>query len=331
LEHIIVEHKLDKQTLDALNKYFNLETTMIFDIETTGLSPKSSNVILIGFIVFEDDTAFIHQLFAEHTDEEVEILKNFVVYCRKVDTLINFNGSSFDIPYLNKRFCDYGNSYQIHPKLSFDLDRICRSSRLDVINYKLKTLEIYLGIPREDMISGRESISLYFDYMRNHNEESREIVLKHNYEDILHLIPFIKILDHIEMNLIERHFSKSLVIDNYTFILDTIKVSHDFVSINMSISNTSLYTGKVITYYDPYVCILNEGTIHIKLPIFDIKTPDDSIYTFVDAENVGWIHDFNQISLEEKKKYIISENQLFNYFNVLNIIKYVVKEIASPQ
>ncbi len=95
---------------------------------------------------------------------------------------------------------------------------------MPVENYKLKTLETFLNIPREDTISGKESIHLYFKYMNSGDMDAKAKVLGHNYEDILHLIPFLKILEHFESSTINLYLPHRINISGHTFYLDTSRI-----------------------------------------------------------------------------------------------------------
>ena len=89
---------------DEIIKYLpDLNDTMWFDIETTGLSASVSTIYLIGLIVFNEGNPFLIQLFADDLDSEVLILKKFLEIAATKKTLIHFNGSTFDIPFIEKR------------------------------------------------------------------------------------------------------------------------------------------------------------------------------------------------------------------------------------
>ena len=49
----------------------------VFDIETTGLSPRFCKVILIGIVYNEDNQTIIKQFFALNEDEEKELSASF--------------------------------------------------------------------------------------------------------------------------------------------------------------------------------------------------------------------------------------------------------------
>ena len=77
------------------------ERTLFFDIETTGLSHKTSHIYLIGAAVFEKTSFKLYQFLAEHetSEEETALLQSFYKLCSDRDCLIHFNGTTFDIPY----------------------------------------------------------------------------------------------------------------------------------------------------------------------------------------------------------------------------------------
>ena len=56
--------------------------------------------------------------------------------------------------------------------------------KLSLPDFKLKTIEKYLGIYREDTISGKESVQLYNEYVSSNCNKLKDKILLHNYEDI---------------------------------------------------------------------------------------------------------------------------------------------------
>lgn len=185
-----------KQRIDRPElKYFsNLECTAFFDIETTGLSAKSQ-CYLIGFLFEEYGELFIEQFFSENPNEEIEILKAFSERIERIETLVSFNGDMFDIPFLKKRAREKNLPFEI-PCKSLDILKLIRphKSELGVENLKLKTLEKYAGVIREDKYGGGELIPIYFRYVRERSEELRDILLLHNFEDIKNMLCLDKIL-----------------------------------------------------------------------------------------------------------------------------------------
>ena len=100
---------------------------LFFDIETTGLSPKTSRVFLIGLISFQPDIKEwqLIQFLLEHNceEEESQLLKTFSAFVENKSQLIHFNGNSFDIPYLISRYEKHQLSNPFSKKDSLDLYR----------------------------------------------------------------------------------------------------------------------------------------------------------------------------------------------------------------
>ena len=168
-----------------LSSYFNDYNYGFLDIETTGLSSSKNKIILVGLF---SKTGF-YQFFAEERKEEVDILNELVSILKDIDILITFNGTSFDIPFLNQRFEFHNIDYKIPSASSFDLYLIFKkySTHFNLPNYKLKTIEKLAGIQREDLISGKESVELFNKYERSRAPDIKDIILLHNKEDILNM------------------------------------------------------------------------------------------------------------------------------------------------
>ena len=80
------------------------ENICFFDIETTGLSPKVSSLYLIGAAVWNTDHFDLVQWFADDYTSEKDILLSFSDFVSTCTTGVHYNGSSFDIPYLEKKY-----------------------------------------------------------------------------------------------------------------------------------------------------------------------------------------------------------------------------------
>lgn len=66
--------------------------------------------------------------------------------------------------------------------------------------YNLKTVEKFLGVHREDQIDGGISVELYCKYLETRNEEIKDIIMLHNYEDVLNLPKIFKLVYEVENN-----------------------------------------------------------------------------------------------------------------------------------
>ena len=85
-----------------IKEYFT-PATIFFDIETTGFSAARSQVYMIGYACRTADKICATQLFAENLSEEPELLSAFLDALSSCDTLISFNGTGFDVPFLKSR------------------------------------------------------------------------------------------------------------------------------------------------------------------------------------------------------------------------------------
>lgn len=196
----------------------------VFDIETTGLSPKYSKVILIGVLYIKNNQTIVQQFFADNSKEEKEILFYFKEVFKNFEYHITFNGMRFDIPYLNERFKSNDINYTIDKTKDIDILNVVRpyQKKLSLIDCKLKTVEKYLRIERKDTISGKDSVELYKNYEITQNEELKKKILLHNYEDIYYLGKIFKIkevieekLDFIEIEIYNNIYK--VIINNYKF------------------------------------------------------------------------------------------------------------------
>lgn len=177
------------------------EQILFFDIETTGFSPKTSALYLIGVLYYQNDQWHTLQWFADDSKSEKELLISFFAFLKNYSCIIHFNGSGFDIPYLEKKCIQHeltGSDYTFSHVESMDLyKRItpCKK-RLLLENCKQKTVEHFLHIYRKDPYTGGELIRFYQHY-RKQNEpntkeahQTEEILLLHNYEDLAGMLQF---------------------------------------------------------------------------------------------------------------------------------------------
>lgn len=147
------------------------------DIETTGLSPYSSDLTVIGICLeHEDGSTEIIQLVGEDiSSRRIESITE------NIRTVYTYNGSRFDLKY-------------IHTKLGVDIASMCRHEDLMYKCWKqnlyggLKSVERQLGIPRKlTGIGGEDAVRLWYDHLGGDRDALR-ILLEYNREDILNLI-----------------------------------------------------------------------------------------------------------------------------------------------
>ncbi|MCR5105236.1 MAG: ribonuclease H-like domain-containing protein [Eubacterium sp.] len=200
IEEIVIPQKV--QEYDMVNSFFKDKKVAMFDIETTGLSPMTSFTYIIGINVFENGKWKIIQLFNDDGKSEPEMISTFQKYLEDIDILIEFNGDTFDIPYIKKRMSAVNQKFHISLTDNFntvetcDLLKIVRKYKysLGLPNVKQKTVEKYLGIDRVDMYNGGQLIDVYLGYLAMRDEKSRSLVLQHNRDDMEGMIFLSSIL-----------------------------------------------------------------------------------------------------------------------------------------
>lgn len=228
-----------KNKVDIKNNsiYFSDKDNICFlDIETTGLSRKYNFIYLVGFLYFDIklNSYYVIQFFIDSKDKEKELLTRTINFLKNFEYIINYNGTNFDIPFINERCKQNNLNIQVDIDKSFDIYSILRKNKnlLNLDNLKLETVEEYLGIYREDQYSGLECIYFYKEYQETLNKELKDKILLHNFEDLIYLNQILKIIDIIyAKNSIKINTNdKSLML-----IINEISFTNDFCHIDGSI------------------------------------------------------------------------------------------------
>ena len=249
-----------------LNENLNIDNnTFIFDIETTGLNSKYCKVILIGILYNCHNQTIIKQFFAENEDDEKELLTTFVDNIKNFKNHITYNGLGFDINFLNYRLKKHNIDYILNKEDDFDILKFIRPFKNDLglIDCSLSTVENYFGIYREDIITGKESIKLYKEFEENKNEDLKNIILLHNYEDIYNLGKLINIKDRIKdkLDLIKINSKdKNLELYPSSYKINSKKLTMDFFVFSGDYHNISIYK-------DSYSISSNDDHIFLEINI----------------------------------------------------------------
>lgn len=178
-----------------------LEQILYIDIETTGLSPRSSNLYLIGCVYYQENEWHTIQWLAEKYEEEMSLLTAFFEFAASYTHLVHFNGNKFDLPYLLSKCEQFSLENNFDCFTGIDLYKRIKPYKilLGLADLKQKSIEQYLGIYREDEYNGRELISIYHDYVCSGNEDAERLVLLHNFEDLKGMLPLTSILAYTDI------------------------------------------------------------------------------------------------------------------------------------
>ena len=283
----------------------------VFDIETTGLNSTYCKVILIGVMFNQNNKTIIKQFFANTEDDEKELLLSFVDSIKNYKNHITFNGLTFDIPFLNNRLKKHNINFSICKNNDIDILKLIKpfKEKLSLSDCKLKTIEKYLGIYREDTIYGKESVDLYKDYTLNQDINLKEKILLHNYEDIYYLGVIFKIKDILKNKL------------NIVYV-NTNNTALELVPLNFKISKNLLcvkYTAfegelfNINIYNDSYSITSDEKHIILNLLLNKGKDSNDNVILFYKLSKIIPLK-FNESFLED---------------NIYSLCNYIIKKELS--
>lgn len=307
------------------DKLFDDES-IFFDIETTGFSPSSSSIYLIGCARKKGNHICIDQFFAENPSEEKLILNAFIEILKQYKTIISFNGVGFDVPFLKAK-CEEHNISETFASYNYiDIFKLISKYKFlfRLENYKQKTIEKFLGLKRNDLYSGGDLINVYYDYVKNPSDDALESLCLHNYEDVLGMTELLPILSYIEV--FNGQYSVSeMAINNYkslsgedrkevyiTLRNDYVvpkKVSCQFdefyISINKDITTirVSIYEGELYYFYPNY-------KEYYYLPKEDIAI-HKSVATFVDKEYREKCHAYNCYN-RKTSEFVVQKENIMN-------------------
>ncbi|MFH1096642.1 MAG: ribonuclease H-like domain-containing protein [Candidatus Desantisbacteria bacterium] len=145
-------------------------------METTGLSPRSGELTVIGICLEDDHHYEMVQLLKDDISEAIilKIIKN-------VEILYTYNGTRFDLPFIKSRLGIDLTNYCSHIDLMYE----CWRRRL---YGGLKRVEKQLEIKRKLAgIDGRMAVKLWYDYEHYGNQQALVALLEYNKEDVLNL------------------------------------------------------------------------------------------------------------------------------------------------
>ena len=248
--------------------YFGGKSFAVFDIETTGLSPANSKVVLTGVLtVDQNGCGLVQQFFADQNDDEEAVIRATIDALKSVDYVITYNGRHFDMPFMKKRAEKYG---LVFPDL-YNLDLYLLISGYapfkEVLpGLKQKNIESYMGIAisREDEISGKESVELYNRYMETKRFDLEEKILLHNHDDIIQLYKILPIIERLDLHkaLFKRGFPAG------RFLVEQISIKNKELQVKARQYSDAIDYISFPTEVAPYMLMMNrsDGSVDLSIP-----------------------------------------------------------------
>ncbi|MFO7996834.1 MAG: ribonuclease H-like domain-containing protein [Dehalococcoidia bacterium] len=147
------------------------------DIETTGLCPFYDEITVIGICLANNSGNTLVQLVGGDVTRA-----NLLRSLRCVDTIYTYNGSRFDLPFINSRLVVSLREHFRHRDLMHDCWR-------NNLYGGFKAVERQLGIPRRlHYVGGTEAIALWWRYKINNDRKALNLLLQYNKEDVVNLM-----------------------------------------------------------------------------------------------------------------------------------------------
>jgi uncharacterized protein YprB with RNaseH-like and TPR domain len=167
---------------------------LFLDIETAGLS-ANTYLFLVGMMYANAGGFHVEQVFARDYTEEVGVLRHVRETMTRFDTIVTYNGASFDLPFIRTRMSVH-RLPELPPVGSVDLLQTSRRVFREVLpNCRLVTVERHLrGAGRVGDIPSRFIPRAYHEFVRTKDARIMRNVAYHNRMD---LFTMAVILNHL--------------------------------------------------------------------------------------------------------------------------------------
>ena len=146
------------------------------DIETTGLSRYTADLTVIGIALEKGGKIKVIQLIEDDLCD-YKLLKAL----KGVDEIYTYNGSRFDLPFIEAKLAVALKNCFKHTDLMYDCWR-------NNLKGGLKVVEKKLGIDRRLRdVDGYVAVQLWWQYVNNNDKYALQTLLKYNREDVVNL------------------------------------------------------------------------------------------------------------------------------------------------
>jgi uncharacterized protein YprB with RNaseH-like and TPR domain len=185
--------------IDAAENPFAPEKLLFFDAETSGLSGGTGTfAFLLGLGYFSAQEFHVQQLFIRNPADEPGLLAILEEIVSQFDTLVTFNGKSFDVPLMRTRcvlnqFPDY-----FADKKHMDLLRAARrlwNKRLASKALSALENEILHFHRTQEEVPGWMVPEIYFDFLHTQDARPLQGVFYHNEMDIVSMAALFKLVN----------------------------------------------------------------------------------------------------------------------------------------
>ncbi len=143
-----------------------------------------------GVAYFEDGVFRLDQCFMRDFDEEEPMLEHLDTLFKRFETVVSYNGKSFDLPLLRTRFIQNRLPFRLEGAAHLDLVHVARRFyKRRLKNCSLGNIEReVLHLERHGDVPGHLIPRIWFDYIDSGNARALKGVFYHHRMDILSLV-----------------------------------------------------------------------------------------------------------------------------------------------
>ncbi len=202
---------------------------LFFDIETTGFVANHTTLYLIGVLWYSEKKIYIRQWFNNDGISEKEIITAFLTFSNNFTHLVHFNGLGFDLPYLKQKAELLSLPFSLDEAMKqIDIYKEIKSYKdiFSLDNLKQVSIESFLNISRVDTYTGKELIHYYQEYLKEPVNQTENLLLLHNHDDLLGMTQVSRILHY-------KHFFEKTDIQSYD-----IKFDNEYLIIRITTNKT---------------------------------------------------------------------------------------------
>lgn len=260
----IIKNNTNNTIFDDFQHYFSTDDVCFFDIETTGFAADHTKLYLIGCCYIMNQKLHIIQWFNDDGESEFEIIDAFMNFVSNYKYLLHFNGDGFDLPYIEKKCNKLGINNILSSIQSYDLYKKIKPFKalLHLDNLKLKSIEQFLGIYREDQYTGGELIDIYKQYLKHPDNQAFDTLMLHNFEDLIGLVDCFKMLSLTSLT-------------NADFKLNNLSVKSNNICFELSIPASM--PKRVIYSSNGIVLSIHKNNVVVSVPMIE-----DTLHLFYD-------------------------------------------------
>jgi uncharacterized protein YprB with RNaseH-like and TPR domain len=185
-------------SLLSLNQEFDLERCVFMDTETTGLAGGAGTLaFMVGLGFYRDNDFWLYQGFLRDPSDEPGMLAFIEELLAGIDTVITYNGKSFDVPLMHSRCVLNGFGKVFEDMRHIDLLHVARKvwkHRLPSRTLGTVENEILGFFRSKEEVPGWMAPELYFDYQKTGDASGVVPVFYHNAMDILTLGVLLRVV-----------------------------------------------------------------------------------------------------------------------------------------